>query len=219
MKIANVLAILLSGLGLAILVAGPASAGGGGGGGGPCSGFSEGDQLVMRDSCFDGAAHFSESGSSLVIENGGIIPHTYTAVDGSFDTGILQPGESSEILLDKDGVVRVLCTLHGTAHGGGMAGVLLIGESMAAGKAARSPVSAEIGIRSEQGAVESVDSLESVNRIKELLETYAKITMLIVVVTGGLLGLLVIGLVRRSSRSDPDTASAEQASDQVDISA
>ena len=219
MKKGSSLALLVSGLGLTLLIAGPTSAGGGGGGGGPCSGFSEGDQLVMRDSCFDGAAHFSESGSTLVIENGGIIPHTYAAVDGSFDTGILQPGESSEILLDKDGVVRVLCTLHGTAHGGGMAGVLLIGESMAAGMAVRSPVSAEIGIRSEQGAVESIDLLEFVSRIEDSLDTSSRITMLIVVVTGGLLGLLVIGAARRSSRSDPDTATTERATDQVDISA
>lgn len=104
-----------------------ASAGGGGGGGGPCAGFRSGSTVVMRDNCFDGVAHFAANGTTLVVENQGVLPHSFTAVDGSFDSGVLQPGQRAEIEPGNDGVFRVVCTLHGSRDGGGMAGVLLIG--------------------------------------------------------------------------------------------
>ncbi len=105
-----------------------ALAGGGGGGGGPCAGFGTGTRLTIRDSCFDGVAQFAGAGDTLTVTNEGNLPHSFTAVDGSFDTGILDPGESAEIPLEADEIVRVYCTLHGTASGSGMAGVLIVGQ-------------------------------------------------------------------------------------------
>jgi hypothetical protein len=81
----------------------------------------------MRDSCFEGVAHFAQAGTKLVVHNEGKIPHSFTAVNGSFDTGLLDQGETAEISLPEAGLVRVYCVLHGTAQGHGMAGVLVIG--------------------------------------------------------------------------------------------
>jgi hypothetical protein len=67
------------------------------------------------------------------VQNEGGVPHSFTAVDGSFDTGLLAPGESAEIPLGADGIVRAFRTLHGTAQGAGMAGVLVVGEPSASG--------------------------------------------------------------------------------------
>ena len=128
----------------------------------------------MRDSCFDGVAHFSESGTTLRVENGGIFPHTYTAADGSFDTGILQPGESAEIILGDDGTLKVLCTLHGTADGDGMAGVLLIGAPTSSGSAARSLLEAGLDVSSEPALVRSDVKMQPVSRFeKDLAKLYA----------------------------------------------
>lgn len=116
----------------AILMAipGVASAGGGGVEGSGClgSGFSEGTKVVMRDSCFAGTAHFAPNGASVTVSNEGQFPHTLTAVDGSFDTGTVGPGSSAQLAVDEPGIYRVYCTLHGTAQGDGMAGVLVVGD-------------------------------------------------------------------------------------------
>ena len=101
---------------------------GGGGGGGPCAGFASGSKLIMRDSCFTGVAHFAEAGASLEVYNEGEYPHSFTAVDGSFDSGLLEAGESVRIELGAAGLVPVYCVLHGQASGLGMAGLLVVGE-------------------------------------------------------------------------------------------
>lgn len=113
---------------LFLLVPVPALAGGGGHIA-QCPGFDSGTSVSMVDSCFSGTAHFAPSETTITIRNDGALPHSYTAVDGSFDTGELEAGETSEVTVDEPGVYEVFCTLHGTADGGGMAGVLLVGEA------------------------------------------------------------------------------------------
>jgi plastocyanin len=117
---------------LALLASAPATAlAGGGGNSGPCEALASGSYLAMRDSCFAGIAHFAEAGSTLEIYNEGELPHSFTAVDGSFDTGLLEAGESVKLGLGEAGLVRIYCSLHGTAEGNGMAGLLVIGEPAA----------------------------------------------------------------------------------------
>lgn len=82
----------------------------------------------MLDSCFSGVAHFAPEGETITVANHGSLPHTFTAVDGSFDTGQLGSGATAEVSVGKSGVYRVFCVLHGTADGQGMAGVLIVGD-------------------------------------------------------------------------------------------
>lgn len=114
---------------LFLLFTSPALAGGGGRGGGICPGFAEGSTVSLLDSCFKGTAHFAPADASVTVRNDGAIPHDYTAVDGSFATGLLQGGESTEVEGLDPGIYRVYCTLHGTPTGEGMAGVLVVGDS------------------------------------------------------------------------------------------
>lgn len=120
-------ALVLSVAGLTV-GAGVAAAGGGGFTS-FCPGFSEGTTISMLDSCFSGTAHFAPTGSPIVVSNDGELPHTLTAVDGSFNSDELQPGETFEITFDEPGVFEVFCTLHGSASGEGMSGVLIVGEA------------------------------------------------------------------------------------------
>ena len=219
MKLHRLLALGLFTIGSLTILYEPASAGGGGGGSGACSGFSQGSELIMRDSCFDGVAHFSESGSTLRVENGGIIPHTYTATDGSFDTGVLQPGESADIALGSDGTVKVWCTLHGTAHGDGMAGVLLIGAPTTGGSAARALHGSELDGSSERELAGIGTQIMSVSQFGEdLAKLYAisRSTTLAVIVVGGLLGMLVIRVGRGSHRPGEEPATGSSAGPSLD---
>ena len=116
------------------MLAVPATAYGGGGGrpSSQCPGFAEGAFISMLDSCFAGTAQIAPAGTTLTVSNDGILPHTITAVDGSFDSGILQPGETFQLTIDQPGLVRVFCVLHGTAEGEGMAGVIVAEDPQAA---------------------------------------------------------------------------------------
>jgi plastocyanin len=114
---------------------GPAEAGGGGFG--SCAGFSRGRAIVMRDACFEGTAHITETGSTVTVTNDGNLAHNITAVDGSFASGLLQPGESFTFRVGAPGAVPFYCTLHGSATGSGMAGVLVVEAAGARATAAR----------------------------------------------------------------------------------
>jgi plastocyanin len=115
-----------------LVVPGVAYAGGGGVDTTGCAGYTEGDAVSMRDSCFAGTAHFAPSDTTITVNNDGQLPHTLTAVDGSFDTGTLGAGESAQLSFDEPGIYRVFCSLHGTPAGEGMAGVVVVGEAVPA---------------------------------------------------------------------------------------
>lgn len=145
---------LLVVIAMMMLIPGVAHAGGGGVDTSGCAGYGEGATVVMKDSCFAGTAHFAASGTTITVDNGGELPHTLTAVDGSFDTGSVEPGSAAEIVVDEPGIYRVFCSLHGTAQGEGMAGVLIVGEAAPPAVAAPTDTSAiSEAVASETGAV------------------------------------------------------------------
>lgn len=114
----------------AALLITPAAWGGGGGGGESslCPAFAShaSEEVVLRDLCFEPIGVVAAAGRSMTVTNEGQQPHTYTAVDGSFDTGTLASGESADVVIPEDasGVVPVYCTLHADRAGNGMAGTL-----------------------------------------------------------------------------------------------
>lgn len=132
---------------LIMLIPLAASAGGGGGVISPCTGFETGARVVMQDSCFGGTAHFAPSDTVITVVNEGELPHSFTAVDGTFDSGVLQAGEIFEFSVDEPGTYQVFCSLHGTASGQGMAGALLVGDAIPP------PVNAEIDTTAIRDAV------------------------------------------------------------------
>src|SRR5918997_7054698 len=68
-------------------------------------------------------------GTTVRFVNNDPEPHTATADNGVFDTGILQPGSSFEVLLDGSGTVTYHCELH--PH---MQGSIVVGEAGQAGE-------------------------------------------------------------------------------------
>ncbi len=150
---------------LLLLLPGVASAGGGGGIS-HCAGFAAGTTVSMLDSCFNGTAHFAPPGTALTIENAGGLPHTFTAVDGTFHSGQVQPGEIFALTIDEPGVYEVFCSLHGTADGQGMAGVLVVEE------AELSPVAAAVNTYAvDKAVVDDPVVVEALDRRISALES------------------------------------------------
>ena len=112
-----------------LVLACAAPAGAAGGGGGSCRGFASGATISILDFCFEGVAHFAEPGTAISVTNDGQATHDFTAVDGSFASGMLVPGDTFELTVEESGIVRYYCTLHGRPDGAGMAGVLVVGDS------------------------------------------------------------------------------------------
>jgi hypothetical protein len=123
----------------------------------------------MLDSCFNGVSHFAPSNTDLTISNDGGIPHTFTAVDGSFDSGDVAPGETFTLVVDEPKVVEVFCKLHGTADGQGMAGVLIVGEAKPLAVAAP----ANISVIKQAFAEEAADLRLALGRIPTSLDSLA----------------------------------------------
>lgn len=110
-----------------LAVAGPAWAGGGGHAICPAFSVADADGIELRDSCIAPVSAVADAGSTVVVTNEGTMGHTYTAVDGSFDTGVIQPGGSTTLELpDTPGTLPVYCSLHADRSGNGMAGTLTL---------------------------------------------------------------------------------------------
>jgi len=82
----------------------------------------------IRDRAFDPSQLNVAPGTTVRFVNNDTEPHTATADNGLFDTGVLQPGSSFDVFLDGSGTVTYHCELHpdmkgsvvvGGASGGG----------------------------------------------------------------------------------------------------
>lgn len=120
--------LTVAGLAAAILaVAAPASAGGGGHSICPAFSVDGPDGIELRDSCMAPVSATAAAGATITVTNVGAANHTYTALDGSFDTGVIEPGGSVDLALpDTSGTMPVYCTLHSDRSGNGMAGTLTL---------------------------------------------------------------------------------------------
>jgi plastocyanin len=65
-------------------------------------------------------------GTTVIWDNAGEVQHSATADDGSFDTGVFDPGQQASVTFDTAGTFPYYCTLHGTAGGVGMAGTVVV---------------------------------------------------------------------------------------------
>ena len=69
-------------------------------------------------------------GTTVTFVNNDTEPHTATADNGLFDTGVLQPGSSFDVFLDGSGTVTYHCELHPD-----MQGSIVVGQAGQAGGA------------------------------------------------------------------------------------
>ena len=71
----------------------------------------------IGDNFFDPPDAAVEPGSTITWTNNGVRPHTVTADDGSFDSGVLNPGDSYTVAFDGQGIVTYHCTIHPEMRG------------------------------------------------------------------------------------------------------
>ena len=83
-------------------------------------------------STYSPAALTHEVGTKVMFKNTSTFPHTATADDGSFDTGLIAVGKSTSVVLSKAGKFPFHCLYHGAAGGVGQAGTITVTAAAAA---------------------------------------------------------------------------------------
>lgn len=68
--------------------------------------------VEMRDVSFAPTSVTVPAGSTVVFQNTGRAPHTATAADGSFDSGMVAAGDAHEQRFDRPGTFDYTCLLH-----------------------------------------------------------------------------------------------------------
>jgi plastocyanin len=84
----------------------------------------------IRDHAFNPAQLNVAPGTTVTFVNNDTEPHTATADNGLFDTGVLEPGSSFDVFFDGSGTVTYHCELH--PH---MQGSIVVGPASEAGGA------------------------------------------------------------------------------------
>jgi plastocyanin len=75
-------------------------------------------EVAIRDFFFDPALLRVAPGTRVVWVNRGAHPHTVTAFDGSFGSGVLMPGGTFALTFGGSGTVRYFCEIHPSMTGG-----------------------------------------------------------------------------------------------------
>ena len=73
--------------------------------------------VEIGDNFFDPPNAAVEPGSTITWTNRGAVPHTVTADDGSFDSGVLNPGDSYTVAFGGQGTVTYHCEIHPEMRG------------------------------------------------------------------------------------------------------
>jgi len=78
----------------------------------PVAGTPENGQVVMKGIRFQPAELAVHPGETVEFKNEDIVAHTVTADDGSFDSGLIQPGGAWKMTIQKAGTLAYHCTPH-----------------------------------------------------------------------------------------------------------
>lgn len=76
------------------------------------AGSSANGQVIMKGIRFQPAELTVHPGETVEFKNEDIVAHTVTADDGSFDSGLIQPGSSWKMTVQKAGTIAYHCTPH-----------------------------------------------------------------------------------------------------------
>ncbi len=76
------------------------------------------NDVAAKDNFFDPDQPEVKAGTKLTVTNEGNNRHTFTADDGSFDSGVLTPGKTFELTApDKAGGIKFHCEIHANMTG------------------------------------------------------------------------------------------------------
>ncbi len=67
-----------------------------------------------------------ETGTEVIFKNTSALPHTATADNGSFNTGLIGPGASKSVVMSQPGTFPFYCEFHGGAGGVGQSGTITV---------------------------------------------------------------------------------------------
>ena len=130
-------------------------------------------------------------------KNQGEAPHTATADDGSFDTGVFGPGASRSHTFNRQGTFSYFCTVHGQAQSGTVRVLAASGGGGGGGGGKGGGTGAATAGTSEAAAVNSPDAAGT--------STSLPSTGLAAVVLA-LIGMAMVGSGYALRRLDPDGA-------------
>lgn len=82
--------------------------------------------VEMLASSYSPATFSVAAGTTIVFQNTSTFPHTATADDGSFDTGMINPGGSKSVVLSSAGSIAFHCQFHGAVGGVGQSGMITV---------------------------------------------------------------------------------------------
>jgi plastocyanin len=83
--------------------------------------------VAVQDNSFNPMQVQVSSGGTVTWTNTGAVPHTVTADDGSFDSGVIAAGGTFSFTPPGPGTYAYYCQFHGGPGGEGMAGTINAG--------------------------------------------------------------------------------------------
>lgn len=87
---------------------------------GACAGggdTTEGEAAITIQNLSFGDPISVSAGTTVTVTNQDSTAHTWTADDGTFDSGVLEPGTSFEFIFEEPGDFPFHCEIHGTMQG------------------------------------------------------------------------------------------------------
>jgi plastocyanin len=120
--------------------------------------------VSVGDNFFSPASVTVAVGDSVTWNNNGQAPHSATADDGSFDTGVFDPGGRRSVNFDSAGTFSYYCTVHGQAQSGTVR-VLAASGGGGGGGGGGAGSSASGSATSEASAVASPDAAGDANTL------------------------------------------------------
>jgi plastocyanin len=68
--------------------------------------------ITIKNFAFSPATLNAKVGDTITVKNEDSAPHSVTATDHSFDTGVLNKGQTATIKVDKAGTENYICSVH-----------------------------------------------------------------------------------------------------------
>ena len=85
-----------------------------------------GPTVSVQDFQFSPVSQQASVGATVTFTFDGASPHTVTADDMSFDSGVLTQGNTYTMTFSAPGTYAYYCTIHGGPGGSGMAGTIVV---------------------------------------------------------------------------------------------
>jgi plastocyanin len=85
-----------------------------------------GPTVSVQDFQFSPVSQQASAGAPMTFTFDGASPHSVTADDGSFDSGVLTQGNTFTMTFQDSGTYAYYCTIHGGAGGVGMSGTIVV---------------------------------------------------------------------------------------------